>query len=202
MEKNIQELTEKMFRDGVEKGQQEAQRIVEEARRQAESIVTEANREAETSKLAAKKAADELNAHTQAELRLFAGQAMNALKSEVATLVTDGVVKEAVKGITGDKEVMGKFIVAMAQQFGDKGAVISTADAATLKAYFAAHAKALLDKGITINEVNGQKALFSIAPADGSYKMNFGEEEFENFFKSFLRPQLVEMLFGQAKSDE
>lgn len=202
MEKNIQELTEKMFRDGVEKGQQEAQRIVEEARRQAESIVTEANREAETSKLAAKKAADELNAHTQAELRLFAGQAMNALKSEVATLVTDGVVKEAVKGITGDKEVMGKFIVAMAQQFGDKGAVISTADAATLKAYFAAHAKALLDKGVTINEVNGQKALFSIAPADGSYKMNFGEEEFENFFKSFLRPQLVEMLFGQAKSDE
>ncbi|MBR4433191.1 MAG: hypothetical protein IKS80_01635 [Bacteroidaceae bacterium] len=202
MEKNIQELTEKMFRDGVEKGQQEAQRIVEEARRQAESIVTEANREAETSKLAAKKAADELNAHTQAELRLFAGQAMNALKSEVATLVTDGVVKEAVKGITGDKEVMGKFIVAMAQQFGDKGAVISTSDAATLKAYFAAHAKALLDKGVTINEVNGQKALFSIAPADGSYKMNFGEEEFENFFKSFLRPQLVEMLFGQAKSDE
>ena len=202
MEKNIQELTEKMFRDGVEKGQQEAQRIVEEARRQAESIVTEANKEAETSKLAAKKAADELNAHTQAELKLFAGQAMNALKSEVATLVTDGVVKEAVKSITNDKEVMGKFIVAMAQQFGEKGAVINTADAATLKAYFAKEAKALLDKGVTINEVNGQKALFSIAPANGSYKMNFGEEEFENFFKSFLRPQLVEMLFGQAKTDE
>ena len=47
MERNIQELTDKMFRDGVEKGQQEAQRIVEEARRQAESIVTEARREAE-----------------------------------------------------------------------------------------------------------------------------------------------------------
>jgi len=195
MERNIQELTDKMFRDGVEKGQQEAQRIVEEARRQAESIVTEARREAETAKLAAKKAAEELTAHTQAELKLFAGQAVNALKSEVATLVTDGVVKEAVKSATDDKEVMGKFIVAMAQQFGEKGAVISTADAASLKAFFAKNAKALLDKGVTINEVNGQKTLFTIAPADGSYKMNFGEEEFENFFKSFLRPQLVEMLF-------
>jgi V/A-type H+-transporting ATPase subunit E len=25
--------------------------------------------------------------------------------------------------------------------------------------------------------------------------VNFGEEEFENYFKDFLRPQLVEMLF-------
>ena len=28
-----------------------------------------------------------------------------------------------------------------------------------------------------------------------SYKVNFGEEEFMNYFKEFLRPQLVEMLF-------
>lgn len=197
MEKNIQELTEKMFRDGVEKGQAEAQRLIEEARRQAESIITEARKEAEATKLAAKKTADELDSNTRSELKLFAGQALNALKSEVATMVTDGVVKAAVKNVTDDKEVMVGFIARMAEQFGTKGAVISTADAEGLKGFFAKNAKALLDKGVQINEVNGQKALFSIAPADGSYKMNFGEEEFENFFKSFLRPQLVEMLFGK-----
>lgn len=197
MEKNIQELTEKMFRDGVEKGQAEAQRLIEEARRQAESIITEARKEAEATKLAAKKTADELDSNTRSELKLFAGQALNALKSEVATMVTDGVVKAAVKNVTDDKEVMAGFIARMAEQFGTKGAVISTADAEGLKGFFAKNAKALLDKGVQINEVNGQKALFSIAPADGSYKMNFGEEEFENFFKSFLRPQLVEMLFGK-----
>ena len=64
-----------------------------------------------------------------------------------------------------------------------------------LKAYFAKNAKALLDKGVEIKQVNGLKTLFSIAPADGSYKVNFGEAEFEAFFKSFLRPQMVEMLF-------
>lgn len=197
MEKKIQELTEKMFRDGVEKGQAEAQRLIEEARRQAESIITEARKEAEATKLAAKKTADELDSNTRSELKLFAGQALNALKSEVATMVTDGVVKAAVKNVTDDKEVMAGFIARMAEQFGTKGAVISTADAEGLKGFFAKNAKALLDKGVQINEVNGQKALFSIAPADGSYKMNFGEEEFENFFKSFLRPQLVEMLFGK-----
>ena len=42
---------------------------------------------------------------------------------------------------------------------------------------------------------NGIKTLFTVSPADGSYKVNFGEEEFMNYFKAFLRPQLVEMLF-------
>ena len=53
----------------------------------------------------------------------------------------------------------------------------------------------LLDKGVTIEQVNGIKTLFTVSPADGSYKVNFGEEEFMNYFKAFLRPQLVEMLF-------
>ena len=56
-------------------------------------------------------------------------------------------------------------------------------------------AKDLLDKGVKIEQVNGIKSLFTISPADGSYKLNFGEEELENYFKAFLRPQLVEMLF-------
>ena len=64
-----------------------------------------------------------------------------------------------------------------------------------LKSYFAAKAKSLLDKGVTIKEVNGVKSLFTVKPADGSYKVEFGQEEFENYFKAFLRPQLIEMLF-------
>ena len=57
------------------------------------------------------------------------------------------------------------------------------------------HAKNLLDKGVKIEQVNGIKTLFTISPADGAYKVNFGDEEFANYFKEFLRPQLVEMLF-------
>ena len=65
----------------------------------------------------------------------------------------------------------------------------------SLKALFAQKAKALLDKGVTIEQVNGQKTLFTVEPANGAYKVNFGEAEFENYFKNFLRPQLVEMIF-------
>ena len=134
MEKNIQELTEKMFRDGVEKGNEEAARIVAAANAQAAEIVEAARKEAEALVTAAQKSAAELMENTKSELRLFAGQAVNALKSEVATLVSDKVVGNAVKELTADKEVMGKFVVTLAEKWvADEPIVISAADGETLK---------------------------------------------------------------------
>ena len=77
-----------------------------------------------------------------------------------------------------------------------EGAVrIETADAEALKKYFAANAKGLLDKGVKIEEVKGLKTNFQIVSEKGGYKLSFGDAEFEAFFKSFLRPQLIELLF-------
>ena len=145
---------------------------------------------------ASRKSADELAENIKSELKLFAGQAVNALKSEIATLVTDKIVNADVKAFAADKDYLNAFIVALASKWSvNEPIVISTADADGLKKYFASQAKALLDKGVKIEQVNGNKTLFTVSPADGSYKVNFGEEEFMNYFKEFLRPQLVEMLF-------
>ena len=40
------------------------------------------------------------------------------------------------------------------------------------------------------------KSGFKIAPKDGGYQISFTEQDFDNLFKSFLRPRLVELLFG------
>ena len=196
MENKIQELTDKIYREGVAKGNEEAQRLVGNAREEAAKILEDARKEAEAIVAAARKTAAETAENTQSEIKLFTGQAVNALKTEVASLLTNQVVTDAVKGFVADKDYLNKFIVSLASQWvANEDIVISTADAEDLKKYFAANAKALLDKGVKVEQVNGNKTLFSISPADGSYKVNFGEEEFENYFKDFLRPQLVEMLF-------
>lgn len=195
MEK-IQELTEKIRREGVEKGQTEAAQIVEQAKQQAEKIVADAKAQAEAITSKAKKDAAELDKNTKSELKLYMGQAVNALKSEITTMVTDKVVAESTKKLTDDKDFLGKFTVALATEWAKtQDIIISTADADGLKAYFAKEAKALLDKGVKIEKVNGKQALFSVQPADGSYRVDFGKEELESFFKNFLRPQLIEMLF-------
>ena len=195
MEK-IQELTEKIYREGVEKGQAEADRIVEEAKQSAEQIIAEAREQAKAIEAQAQKKASELDANTKSELKLYTSQALNALKSEIVNVLTDKVAKDAAADLAADKNFLGQFAVMLAGKWADNEAVVlSSSEAESLKEYFSKQAKELLDKGVTINKVNGKDTVLSISPADGSYKVNFGKEEFEAYFKNFLRPQLVEMLF-------
>jgi V/A-type H+-transporting ATPase subunit E len=196
MENKIQELTEKLLQDGVEKGKAEAEKIISEAQQKAAQIIEEAKAQAAAIEAEAQKNARALDANTKSEIKMYAAQALNALKSDVTNVVGDKIVKEASAQVAGDKAFMNEFILKLAEKWGaQEDIVITTADAASLKALFAQKAKNLLDAGVKIEQVNGQKTLFTIQPADGSYKVNFGEAEFENYFKNFLRPQLVDMIF-------
>lgn len=196
MENKIQELTDKIYHEGVEKGNEEARKLIQKAQEEAEQIVENAKKEADSIVANAQKSANELAENTKSELKLFAGQSVNALKSEIASLLANEIITDSVKEFTGNKDFLNSFIVELAAKWSaNEPIIISAADADSLKKFFAAKAKALMDKGVKIEQVNGMKTLFSISPADGSYKVNFGEEEFENYFKAFLRPQLVEMLF-------
>ena len=196
MENKIQELTEKLLRDGVEKGNAEAEKIIAAANEKAAQIVADAKAQAEEIEANAKKNVQGMEENMKSEIKMYAAQALNALKSEVTDVVGDKVVKEAAADVAGNKDFMNEFMLKLAEKWGaQEDIVISTEDAASLKALFAKKAKALLDKGVKIEQVNGLKTLFSISPADGSYKVNFGEEEFSNYLKDFLRPQLVELLF-------
>lgn len=196
MNNKIQELTEKLLNEGVEKGNAEAEKIVASANDKAAQIVADAKAKAEEIIAAAKKDAKGVEDNTKNEIKMYAAQAVNALKSEIANVVCQKIVSETTAEVVGNKDFMNEFMLKMAEKWGaGEDIVISTADAASLKALFLKKAKSLLDKGVKIEQVNGQKALFTVQPADGSYKVNFGEAEFEEYFKNFLRPQLVEMLF-------
>lgn len=195
MEK-IDELTNKIYHEGVEKGKAEAQRIIEDAQAEAQRIIAEAQNKAQELAAEAEKKAAELDKNTKSELKLYTDQAVNALKSEITTLISDKLLKEGVQKATANTDFLGQFLVSLASRWDEKEQmVISAPEADKLKAYFASHTKELLDKGLTINKINGKDVLFSVSPADGSYKINFGEEEFINYLKDFLRPQLIEMLF-------
>ena len=144
---------------------------------------------------AEKKAAD-LDKKTRAELKLYAEQSVNAVKTEITNLLSDKIAADSVKAASTDPKFMQGLIAKLAEQMAKEGEVlIETKDAEQLKKYFAANAKSLLDKGVAIKEVKGIKTDFTIQPAKGGYKLAFGDAEFIAYFKEMLRPQLVEELF-------
>ena len=196
MNTKIQELTDIIYNEGVAKGQAQADQILAQAKEQAQKLISDARKEADSILAAARKESADNAENVRKELKLYSAQAVEALKSEIATVITDKIVSDTVKGFTANQDVFNEFILKIAQEWGkNQNIEIQAADADAIRKYFTAHAKQLLDGGVNISQVNGRAAEFSIQPADGSYKVNFGTEEFENWFKSILRPQLVETLF-------
>ena len=193
---NLSELTEKIYAEGVEKGNQEAQRVLDEANKKAAEIIAKAEKEAAEKVAKAEKQAEELDAHTKAELKLYTEQALNAVKTAVVDLLNGEIVATNVKAATADAKFMQGVIAKIAEVMAKDGDVrIEAKDGEALQKYFAANAKALLDKGVKIEEVKGLKTDFQIVSEKGGYKLSFGDAEFEAFFKAFLRPQLIKLLF-------
>lgn len=153
MENKIQELTDKIYREGVEKGNEEARKLVLEAQAEAKKIVDEAHKEAEQILANARKSADELSENTKSELKLFAGQAVNALKSEITSVVSGSIVDTDVKAFAANKDYLNAFIVALAEKWSvDEPIVISTADAEGLKKYFASKLKLFWTKASELSK--------------------------------------------------
>lgn len=196
MNTKLQELTDKIYLEGVEKGNAEAKAIVDKANAQAAEIIEKATLEAEKQMAQAQTQAQELNKNTRSELRLFSQQAVNALKSEITNMVSGQVVSDSVKAATADKEFMQKIILTIAQAWANNQQVsIEAKDAEALEAYFVANAKTLLNNGVNIKQVNNLKTDFAIKPEKEGYKILLGEEQFVAYFKEFLRPKLIELLF-------
>ena len=193
---NLSELTDKIYAEGVEKCNAEAQEIIAKANAKAEAIIAEAEKKAAELVATAEGQAADLDKKTRAELKLYAEQSVNAVKTEITNLLADKIAADSVKAATADAKFMQGLIAKLAEQLAKEGEVqIETKDAEALSKYFRANAKSILDNTVSIKEVKGIKTDFTIQPAKGGYKLAFGDAEFIAYFKEMLRPQLVEMLF-------
>jgi len=192
----IQELTSKLYSEGVEKGREEAEKVITEAKARAQHIVNEAEAGASEIISSAQKQQAELKRHTEAELKLYAAQSAEALKTEIINLVTDKLATLNVKAAMEEKSFMQQLIVELVRDWSKNETLsIGVQNPKELESYIASNIKELLDKGLKIESVNGIKTGFSLSPEDGSYKVRFGEDEFIAYFKEFLRPQIQNLLF-------
>lgn len=192
----IQELTSKLYAEGVEKGREEADRIITEAKTEAEQILKEAEAKATAIVTAAEKQQAELKSHTEAELKMYASQSAEALKTEIINLVTDKLATTHVKKMMEENSFMQELMVTLVKEWSkEETLTLGVEHPKELESYIASSMKSLLDKGLKIESVNGIKTGFTLTPEDGSYKVKFGEEELIAYFKEFLRPQIQKLLF-------
>ena len=201
MQNKLQELTEKIYQEGVEKGNAEAKEIIEKAKADAAEIISNAKKEAETIIEKAEKKAAETKSNTESEIKLLGKQSINALKQQIVNLITGDIASATIKS-NFDKDFIKKIIEttlsnwAKSGQSTDLTILLSKKDEKDLSDYFEKEAKKHIDRGITIKYDSSIDSGFQIGPKDGSYKVSFTDDDFINFFKQYLRPKLVELLFS------
>ena len=204
MQTKLQELTKKIYSEGVEKGNEEAEKIINNAKNEAQSIINDAKTKAESIIKEAEKKNQELNENTKSELKMASKQILNTIKQNIISVINKEIISSKINEAIADKTFIKKTIELIASNWKIDDAssanleIILPEDKKTeLDNYLKKEATELLKKGISINYSNGLKSGFQIGPKDGGYKVSFSEEEFENYFKDFLRPKLVELLFGE-----
>lgn len=196
MDSQIQALTEKVYQEGVLKGEQEAAKILADANAQAEQVERDARARAEQIIAEAQRSASELKSNTERELKLNASKLIEATKASIVDVLAGRIAGDSVQALTANPELLQRVVLEIAKGFDLKhGVEITSSQAEELKAYFAQNAKALLEEGLTIKQVAGKSTQYTIRPQNGSFKVEIGEQEFVELFKSILRPQLAQELF-------
>ncbi len=201
MQSKLQELTEKIYQEGVEKGNAEAQEIIEKAKADAAEIISNAKKEAEAIIEEAGKKAAETKSNTESEIKLSGKQSINALKQQIVDLINGDIASTTIKS-TFDKDFIKKIIETTLSNWAKSGQstdlmiLLSKNDEKDLSDYFKKEAKKYIDKGVTVKYDSSIDTGFQIGPKDGSYRVSFTDNDFINFFKQYLRPKLVELLFS------
>ncbi|MFP4620945.1 MAG: V-type ATP synthase subunit E family protein [Bacteroidales bacterium] len=209
MESKLQELTNKLYNEGVEKANEEANKIVEDAKKEADKIKNEAKKEADEIVSNARKESEDLKKNAKSEIELAAKQTLREVQKQITEMITMGVIKEPVKESMDDTEFIKELIETLIKHWSSQSdeqvnlaVTIPENKQKELQDYLENKAAQQLNAGIQVEISDRMKGGFSIGPADGSYKISFSEEDFENFFKSYLRPRTVEMLFSEKGKEE
>lgn len=194
-------LTKKIYEEGIEKAQNDAQDILYKARIEAENIVKEAENKAKSIIEKAQNESASLRQKTETELGMSAKQAVAALKQQITNLISSNIAVDMTTAAFKDedfvRELMAKIIEKWNAENGiDINVIMNNKDKEDFEKYLLAKHKNLLDNNLTLVVNSSQKEGFVIQPKDGSYKVTFSEKVFEEFFNAYLKEYSKKLLFS------
>jgi V/A-type H+-transporting ATPase subunit E len=204
MEDKLQVLTTRIYEEGVEKARTEAANILAMAKKEADELLSAARQDAEKTSRQAREEAEDLKKNVASEIRLSGRQALNAIKQEIAEIVTLRAIAVPLSEAVGDKDFLKKIIEAAIKNWNPSGDVVPDLSLIlpeeareNLDHYLESEIKKQLGKGIELRFDRKLDSGFRIGPADGSFVVSFSEKDFDNLFREYLRPKTMELLFGE-----
>lgn len=200
MQNKLQELTDKLYNEGLSKGKQEGEEILAKAKVQADEIIAKAKAEAEAIVAAAHKDAADLKTKVEGDLKMAASQSIAATKKDIETLVvakmTEGEVKKALSSADFVKEAILAVAKGFSAEATDLEIVLPESLKKDLDGSLAGEIAKVLNVGVEASFSKKVAGGFTIGPKDGGYFISFTDETFNALISEYLRPATKKILFG------
>ena len=197
----LQELTQKLYEEGLAKGKQDGEALLEKAKSEAEGIVKQAQEEAEAILAKARKDAEDFKVKVEGDVKMAAQQAVQATRTDIENLVVSKVVDGTVDKALANEDYIKGIITAVAQKFSadepaDLSLVLPESQKSALEPFVKNELGKLLGKGIDASFSKKVAGGFKIGPKDGGYFVSLTDETFKDLIGSYLRPATKKLLFG------
>jgi len=200
MSEKLRELTEQLYNDGVQRARSEAARILEDAKKHAAELIAKAEADAQAIIGEGEKEAEALKSRVEGELALAARQAETTLKQQLVSLLADDILSQGVSDALADTQLMSQLIVTATDAWAKNGElqdvslVISENDhiGEALNSALKGH----LDRGLQIRFSGKMKDGFKLESTHGAYTISFTGDDFQQYFRSFLKKNIRDILFG------
>ena len=201
MQNKLQELTDRLYNEGLSKGKQEGEELLAKAKVQAEEIVAKAQAEAAQIVAAAQKQAEDLKTKTASDVKMAAAQSLAATKKDIETLIVGKMTDEAAKKALSSADYVKELIKAVAEKFTTDGpvelaVVLPEALKKELEPFVTDELAKTLGAGVEASFSKKVSGGFKIGPKEGGYFISFTDETFTELISEYLRPTTKKLLFG------
>lgn len=201
MQNKLQELTDKLYNEGLSKGKQEGEELLAKAKVQAEEMVAKAEAEAAQIVAAAQKQADEIRSKVASDIRMTSTQSLAATRKDIETLVVGKMTGEPVKKALSSADFVKEIIKAVAEKFTTDGPVdlslvLPESLQKELEPFVNAELAKTLNAGVEASFSKKVSGGFRIGPKEGGYFVSFTDETFDELISEYLRPATKKILFG------
>ena len=203
MQDKLQELTDRLYNEGLSKGKQEGEELLRKAHEEAEGIVAEAKAEAERIIAQANKEAEELKTKVTADVKMAATQSIAVTKQEIEQMVVTQAAQQGVKANMGNADFVKELIMNVIRAFNPQNAspvgldlILPEALKAQVEPFVQNEIAQQFKGEVKVDYSKKMNGGFKVAPRDGGYMLQFTDEEFTQLIANYLRPATKKILFG------
>lgn len=194
MTQDLQELLEKIQRDGIDKAQGEADKLIAEAKAKAASIIKEAQAKAQATQAEAEQRSVEFQNRAEATIQQAARNTLLSVEQAVTKLLEQLLLHTIKTSFAENQQQIGALALEAARTYLQDADTLELASTEQLAELLRAQLAQKAQKGITVVTDPNADTGFSVRLADGRIEHAFTGAAITEVLARQLRPRLAALM--------